>query len=167
MVYHRIAEWLELEGTLKSTQFQPLPWARLPPTSSGCPGPHPSSLALNTSRYEASTVSLGSCASASAPSGERISPHLNLSSFSLKTMPKPFCPAVHGCQRCSCCQQQWVLLPPASYPELYLKHFPFVCFTLIIIIKKVKHFPFQELIQTPPSFRGQMDVSQKTLLQNL
>ena len=32
----RIIEWLRLEGTLKILQFQPLP-----PTSSGCPEPHP------------------------------------------------------------------------------------------------------------------------------
>ena len=35
----RTTEWLE--GTLKPTQTQPLPWARLPPTSSGCPGLYP------------------------------------------------------------------------------------------------------------------------------
>jgi len=37
-----ITERLNLEGTLKFIQFQPhLPWARLPPTRSGCPEPHP------------------------------------------------------------------------------------------------------------------------------
>ena len=36
--FHRIIEWFGLEGTLKSIQFQPLPWAGLPPTNSGCPG---------------------------------------------------------------------------------------------------------------------------------
>jgi len=30
-----------VEGTSKTIYFQPLPWAGLPPTSSGCPGPHP------------------------------------------------------------------------------------------------------------------------------
>ena len=32
---------LWLEGTSKPAQPQPLLWAELPPTSSGCPGPHP------------------------------------------------------------------------------------------------------------------------------
>jgi len=34
-------QWLGLEGILKPTQPQPLPWVGLPPSSSGCPGPHP------------------------------------------------------------------------------------------------------------------------------
>jgi len=38
---HRIAERLGLEGTLKPALFKPLAWAGLPPTSSGCLGPHP------------------------------------------------------------------------------------------------------------------------------
>jgi len=37
----RITEWFGLEGTSQPIQPQPLPWAGLPPTSSGCPGPHP------------------------------------------------------------------------------------------------------------------------------
>ena len=38
---NRIIEWLRLEGTLKMIEPQPLLWAGLPPTSSGCSGPHP------------------------------------------------------------------------------------------------------------------------------
>ena len=34
-------EGFGLEGTSKPTFPQPLPWAGLPHTSSGCPGPHP------------------------------------------------------------------------------------------------------------------------------
>ena len=40
-IFHRITEWFGLEGSSKPTQPQPLLWAGLPPTSSGCPGPHP------------------------------------------------------------------------------------------------------------------------------
>lgn len=36
---YRITELLGLEKTLKTTNFNPLPWAELPPTRSGCPGP--------------------------------------------------------------------------------------------------------------------------------
>ena len=35
---HSIVGWFGFEGTLKPPQPQPLPWARMPPTSSGCPG---------------------------------------------------------------------------------------------------------------------------------
>ena len=39
--YHRIMEWLGLEGNLKIIQFQPPCHWLLAPTRSGCPGPHP------------------------------------------------------------------------------------------------------------------------------
>ena len=38
---YRITEWLGLEGNLRLAPLQPLPWAGLSPTSSGCLGPHP------------------------------------------------------------------------------------------------------------------------------
>ena len=49
----------------------------------------PSNLALSASRDWGTTASLGSCASASPHSGERISPtlNLNLSTFSIKPFP--------------------------------------------------------------------------------
>jgi len=45
----------------------PMPWAGLPPTSSGCPGPHPTwpGAPPGMGHY---TTSLGSCARASPPS---------------------------------------------------------------------------------------------------
>ena len=40
--FHRIIiEWLRLEGTSKPTELQPRAMGWLPPTSSGCPRPHP------------------------------------------------------------------------------------------------------------------------------
>ena len=39
--FHGITEWFGLEGTSNANPSQPQPWAGLPPTSSGCPGPHP------------------------------------------------------------------------------------------------------------------------------
>ena len=38
---HSFTEQLRLEGSSMPTQCHPWPWAGLPPTSSGCPGPHP------------------------------------------------------------------------------------------------------------------------------
>lgn len=39
---HGVIEWFWLEGSLKPVLFQPSPWTRTPPSSSGCPGPHSS-----------------------------------------------------------------------------------------------------------------------------
>lgn len=35
-VCQKVIEWLSLEGNLKITQLQPLPWTGFPPTRSGC-----------------------------------------------------------------------------------------------------------------------------------
>ena len=70
--YHTIAEWFGLEGTLKTTQFLPLPWA-------GTPFHQPrvlpalSSLALNPAREGAATASLGSLGQGLTTSWRRIS----------------------------------------------------------------------------------------------
>jgi len=61
---HRIKEWFGLEGTLKSTHPNPMPWAGLPLTSSGCPGPHPQP-GLERLQGWGTTASLGSYASGS------------------------------------------------------------------------------------------------------
>ena len=40
---HRMIEWLGWKGPLSPSSSNPLEWTGLPPTSSGCPGPHPAS----------------------------------------------------------------------------------------------------------------------------
>ena len=57
--YHRITEWLGLEGTLKIIKFQSLLWAGLPPHQDRLPRA-PSNLVLSTSRGGAPMASLGS-----------------------------------------------------------------------------------------------------------
>jgi len=54
---------LRLEGTSKIIKCHPRPWAGLPPTSSGCPGPHPP--CLECLQGWGTHSSLGSSASAS------------------------------------------------------------------------------------------------------
>jgi len=71
-------------GTSKPTPPQPLPWAGLPSTSSGCPGLHPT--------WPWAPPGMGhpqllwaACASASSPSQWKMSPDISpKSSFSLK-----------------------------------------------------------------------------------
>ena len=64
---HRTIEWLGLEGTLKTIQFQSLAVSRTATHQLRLPRA-PSNLALTTSRDGAHTASLGSCASTSLSS---------------------------------------------------------------------------------------------------
>ena len=87
---HRVTEWLGLEGTLETTQFQPPPpWA--PPTSR--PPKVPPSLTLSISRDGPSIAPLVHL----CPHSEKCPSisNLNLPSFSLK--PLPLVLSLQGC----------------------------------------------------------------------
>jgi len=68
LVHNRIIEWFRLEGTLKIIELQ-APCHRLLGTHQISLLRAPSNLALNISRDGAFTISLGSSARASLPSG--------------------------------------------------------------------------------------------------
>jgi len=74
--------------TLQSTQPQPLLWAGLPPTSSGCPGPTQPG---HISRDGAPTA-LGSSARSHCPLSEALPPHIQPKSplIELKIIPEPY-----------------------------------------------------------------------------
>jgi len=68
---HWVIEWFELERTLKPTQFHPVLWTGLPPTSSAAQDPIQPG--LERLQGWGTTASLSSCTRASPPSEWRIS----------------------------------------------------------------------------------------------
>ena len=81
-------EWLELKGPQSPRCCNPCRGQGCPPPAQAARGPIQPG--LERPQGWGTTASLGSCASASPPSEERISPltsNLNLSSFSLKPFP--------------------------------------------------------------------------------